>query len=153
MLYNMLTGRHAYYLQAGDVPPGTPQAQQDIVLRQMMLRGVPKLPEGVALSQECMDLLGKLLNPNPDARATLVQIVDDPWFKERLPSGALAINDHYLKLQPPTIQTDEQVKQIVARGMARAKAMREAHFLQAQGVGGQYRVGAPPRPAVPQTAQ
>ena len=152
MLYNMLTGRHAYYLQPGDVPPGTPQARQDEVLRQMMLQGVPKLPVGVSLTQECMDLLRKLLNPDSGARATVLEIVDDPWFKQRLPEGALKINDYYLNKQPQTIQTDEQVKQIVARAMMRAKALREAEFQQARGGGQQYG-RAPPRAAGPPPAQ
>lgn len=47
----------------------------------------------------------------PAARGWSLQ---DPWFGVELPPGALAMNDHYLTLEPACEQTEEEIKAVVA---------------------------------------
>ena len=54
------------------------------------------IPEQVAVSDECKALMQRLLCPDPKARICMEDILEQPWFCEALPKGALAMNDYYL---------------------------------------------------------
>lgn len=43
------------------------------------------LNPSVPVSEECLDMLRGLLNPNPEGRYTIERIMDHPWFNRKLP--------------------------------------------------------------------
>lgn len=47
------------------------------------------MPEGEKLSQECFDLLQKMLTVDPAKRISLPQIKAHPWYLMDLPDGVL----------------------------------------------------------------
>ena len=51
------------------------------------------------VSDECKDLLMRLLVANAEQRMPMEEIKLHPWFLHGLPSGALAMNEWYLKEQ------------------------------------------------------
>lgn len=58
------------------------------------------LPAEVPASDACKDLLTRLLVADPSQRISLEGILGHPWFLDALPTGALAMNDHYLSKTP-----------------------------------------------------
>lgn len=51
----------------------------------------------VCISQDCSNLLSRLLHPIPAARITMPEILTHPWFKFNLPPGLDELNDVCLK--------------------------------------------------------
>lgn len=49
-------------------------------------------PPGVLVSPPCVDLLARLLHPKCEARASMDEVAQHPWFLEDLPAGALHMN-------------------------------------------------------------
>lgn len=50
------------------------------------------VPNGVELSPELEGLLQAMLDPEPERRIPVAQILRDPWFAEGLPSGVADMN-------------------------------------------------------------
>ncbi len=46
----------------------------------------------VQVSEECKDLLKKVLMADPAQRLTIQGIMQHPWFLQDLPAGALEVN-------------------------------------------------------------
>ncbi len=51
------------------------------------------------VSAACLDLLNRLLQPNPDKRLRIEAVIRHPWFLQDLPQEALTMNLSYLALQ------------------------------------------------------
>ena len=60
-----------------------------------VVRGEYIIPDTPHVSPECIQLVQGLLEPDPDKRITLQQVMALPWFHTDLPGGALAMNDFY----------------------------------------------------------
>jgi serine/threonine-protein kinase SRK2 len=85
MLYVMLFGQYPFETQA----PGGPKMEADRRIRAMMDRIVAlqwSIPDGVEISAECRDLLGRMLVRDPDARISMAEIHKHPWFTANLPA-------------------------------------------------------------------
>jgi len=71
------------------------------------------------LSAPCADLVQRLLDPNPDTRITIPDIIQHPWHKIGLPPTASNMNDVYMQVTPETSQSDEDIKSVVSTAMKR----------------------------------
>ncbi|KIZ04694.1 Serine/threonine-protein kinase SAPK10, putative [Monoraphidium neglectum] len=95
MLYVMLFGQYPFETQV----PGGPKMEADRRIRSMMDRIVAMqwtIPDGVEISAECRQLLGRMLVRDPDDRITMGEIFRHPWFTANLPTEAVSMNDSYL---------------------------------------------------------
>ena len=64
----------------------------------------------VIVSSECLDLMKRLLKPDPCKRISLDDLLTHPWFVKKLPPHATEMNDYYLTLPvPDEHQGPEQV--------------------------------------------
>lgn len=50
------------------------------------------------LSPSVLDLLSTLLQPDPERRATIDQVLRHPWYLQDLPPGSMELNVHLLQL-------------------------------------------------------
>jgi serine/threonine protein kinase len=59
----------------------------------------PSDPQLIALdiTEECMDLLMKLLQRDPKTRYRMGQVLHHPWFLSGLPPGAMSMNTRCLR--------------------------------------------------------
>ena len=57
------------------------------------------------LSAPCADLVRRLLDPNPDTRITIPEIIKHPWHKIGLPPTAANMNDVYMQVSPDSTST------------------------------------------------
>lgn len=60
-----------------------------------VVRGEYIIPETTHVSAGCVQLVQALLEPDPEKRITLQQVLELPWFHTDLPEGALAMNQFY----------------------------------------------------------
>lgn len=56
------------------------------------------------LKEECYDLLGRLLEVDPDKRISVQQVLKHPWFTQDMPDGLQNLNDNLLQI-PLSMQT------------------------------------------------
>lgn len=113
MLYIMLYGKYPFYLPGGD---GLPRAREAREMYEQMINRKYVLHPAVSVSPECLDLLAKLLAPEPHQRITVDQITCHPWFLVGIPEKALNMNQAYLeKPLNPDCQDPEQVRRIMAQ--------------------------------------
>jgi serine/threonine-protein kinase SRK2 len=86
-------------------------------IRGMMDRIVSQpwvIPPGVEVSQECRDLLGRMLVREPDERATMEGIQKHPWFLANLPVEAVSMNDAYLRDEDYSgVQSVEDIRRLL----------------------------------------
>jgi serine/threonine-protein kinase SRK2 len=71
MLYVMLCGRYPFDIHKGCIADPTKVNW--------------KVPDGVELSPECLDLLNHMLVKDPAERLTMDGIMRHPWFRTNLP--------------------------------------------------------------------
>jgi len=72
-------------------------------LKKLLLRTLEcnfSFPEEKPVSDECKDLIRRILKPAKD-RITIEEITRHPWFVKDLPSGALGMNEN-LRLRKGT---------------------------------------------------
>ena len=62
------------------------------------------MPALQGLTEECYDLLSRLLEVDPDKRITVPQILKHPWFTQDMPEGLHNLNDNLLRI-PLSMQT------------------------------------------------
>lgn len=71
------------------------------------------------VSEECRDVLKRVLDPNPRTRMSMGQIMSHPWFLRGLPEGASTYNRGVELLDEPYIineknlQSEDDIRQIV----------------------------------------
>jgi serine/threonine-protein kinase SRK2 len=114
VLYVMLTCRYPF-LPAGDSEnEGQPKSldgrQTHILIERTMSNDFDPV-EGV--SDECNNLLCRILEPNPAKRATVSDIMASTWFRTNLAKGSDTFNDLLMKqLEDHPRLTDELVKEV-----------------------------------------
>lgn len=64
--------------------------------------------QNVAVSQDCLDMLTKVLVAEPAQRMSMEDIKCHPWFLEGLPPGALDMNEFLLKGMEPQASVGAQ---------------------------------------------
>lgn len=101
MLYVMLFGRYPFDSPANQTPG---RAHEIIQMLDKMVNKNYVIPENVRISTECLDLLQKMLNPDPNARLTMEGIMAHPWFVTNLPPEAATMNTTYLAMGPASGQ-------------------------------------------------
>ena len=70
-------------------------------------------------SPELKHLLGRMLTPDPQQRATLGEIFNDVWFCTDLPEPAQSLNDRCISMgHQAGHQSEEQVRSIWQAGRA-----------------------------------
>eukprot|EP00798_Chlamydomonas_sp_ICE-L_P006402 gene6402-3016_t len=114
ILAYMVLGYHPF------VGPGIESLESRKMQMQVMahvVEGKLQLPVGgiEGVSQEVIDLLKQMLNPDPKSRITVKEIMTKPWFVQNLPEGAQIMNEMYLKcpVNKPR-QTAEDLASILA---------------------------------------
>ena len=107
ILYTMLYGRHPF------------DASNKQYARKVV-SGDYTIPASENVSAECVALIRQLLNPCPEQRIPLSEILQQPWFRTALPSGALAMNDFYCNFSVPL----DQVSTVPC-----CKAIKHLHLL------------------------
>jgi serine/threonine protein kinase len=63
-----------------------------------------KVPDGVELSPECLDLLDRMLVRDPAQRLTMEGVLGHPWFLNNLPEKVRTLQ-HMQKAQRPALRT------------------------------------------------
>ena len=66
-----------------------------------MLRCDYSIPDSPQVSEDCKDLIRRLIVQEPSARATIADVLRHPFFLRALPKGALNINNDCLEAQVP----------------------------------------------------
>lgn len=76
----------------------------------------------VEVSPDCIDIIDRLLCPDPEERITMQEILEHPWFLTRLPEGALSLNDAVDPVDDKLVSADPRVpkKSILKRILAHA---------------------------------
>ena len=112
MLYTMLFCRYPFER------PGDEEDKQRGFQRvlERILRVEYELPASRPVSPACGALLARILVADPASRATVADIMADPWFTAGLPDDAARMNEECLKLRPhdhPGYQTVDAIRAIV----------------------------------------
>lgn len=68
--------------------PQVSESQRSHMMLERMEHEKYPMPPHVIISMECMDLLRRLLKPDPAQRITLEGILQHPWFLKKLPPHA-----------------------------------------------------------------
>lgn len=63
---------------------------------QRILKVDYQFPQNVPLSEDCKDLLSRLLVADPAQRITLLEILRHPWYLEALPPGVAEMNEELI---------------------------------------------------------
>jgi len=95
--------------------PGMVNSPSDFILMLEQMVGCRyEIPEELGLSEDCKDLLRRMLLPEPHKRITTEGILDHPWFNTNLPPEAATMNDRCLLLPPlPGVPCPEVIWQMV----------------------------------------
>jgi serine/threonine-protein kinase SRK2 len=107
MLYVMLVGAYPF-----ERPEDKADAQKLQKMIQRILHVDYAVPQHVKLSEECRDLLRRVLVADPTKRISLDEVYSHPWYAKNLPPGVREMNDRPQPL-PEGLQTVEQVTAIV----------------------------------------
>lgn len=85
-----------------------------ILMLEQMVGCRYEIPEELGLSEDCKDLLRRMLLPEPHKRITTEDILEHPWFNTNLPPEAATMNDRCLLLPPlPGVPCPEVIRQMV----------------------------------------
>jgi serine/threonine protein kinase len=134
MLYNMLTGRHAFMQ---NLPKDVAKDQDGAKLMyQQTLKGCPPIPEGFCVSEPCLNLLKQLLMPDPQQRITMEGIMAHPWFLQGLNPSMRDLSLQYATEQVGAAagarggagQSELEIAAVVDAALAAARAKRQQQF-------------------------
>mmetsp|Transcript_33756 Transcript_33756/g.85431 ORF Transcript_33756/g.85431 Transcript_33756/m.85431 type:complete len:539 (-) Transcript_33756:1450-3066(-) len=131
VLYVMLCGGHPFL---GFEDCRMKKHAQVMKLIENSVNGRLMWPEGSSPSPLAVDLIRHVLVSKPNERYKISDILQHPWFLEKLPPGALVLNDAYLsmKISPSEArQTPEAIKQIVRA----AVSVNSTEGMDRQGLG------------------
>jgi serine/threonine-protein kinase SRK2 len=107
MLYVMLVGAYPF-----ERPEDKHDNQKLQKMIQRILHVDYAVPSHIRVSDDCKDLLKKVLVADPAKRITVEGIYNHPWYCKNLPPGVKEMNDRPQPL-PDGLQTVEQVTAIV----------------------------------------
>ena len=79
------------------------------------------------LSQECLELLSRLLDVDPEARIAVPEILRHPWFLQHLPPKLAELNTQVMRLPLSLLedrckQSEQQIAQLASLAMKVARA-------------------------------
>lgn len=121
ILYILLYGKYPFDVQAG---ASMPKAKEVLQMLDKMVNRKYVLHEKVKVSKECLDLLHKLLAPEPQERITIEQIVKHPWFVTNLPADAQSMNQRWLDTPfPPDHQSPDDIRVMLEQAKTRGNAV------------------------------
>eukprot|EP01026_Neomeris_dumetosa_P009200 TRINITY_DN13074_c0_g1_i6.p2 TRINITY_DN13074_c0_g1~~TRINITY_DN13074_c0_g1_i6.p2 ORF type:complete len:280 (-),score=20.17 TRINITY_DN13074_c0_g1_i6:414-1139(-) len=103
LLYIMLAKRY----------PFDPARHSLLDLCERIRRGDYRFPPKLAISEDVKDLIAGLLNPNPQQRFTLKEIINHKWIQEDLPLNWEWYTTHSSHTEGWGEQTDEEIKQLI----------------------------------------
>jgi serine/threonine-protein kinase SRK2 len=123
MLYVMLVGAYPF-----ERPEDKHDNQKLQKMIQRILHVDYAIPSHVRLSDDCRDLLKRVLVADPAKRLTIDGIYDHPWYAKNLPPGVREMNE---RPQPPPegLQTKEEIARIVTVRIYGARKARRAALL------------------------
>jgi len=107
MLYVMLVGAYPFERQEDK---GNPQKLQAMITR--ILKVEYTIPSYVKISDECRDMMQKILVAEPEKRITVDGIKRHPWFLKDLPPGVAEMNNHLPNVDAD-LQPVEDIERIV----------------------------------------
>lgn len=110
VLYVMLTGSYPFERTEDKKDP---QRLQRMIQR--ILSVDYKFPQRVTISAELQDLFPKILNPDPEKRITIPEILEHPWFCTNLPKGVKEMNA-MMMVPVSGYQTEEEIIEILKAG-------------------------------------
>lgn len=113
LLYTMLVGIYPFMLPT-PLDGAQNTAQQAAALHQLMVKKQYTIPANLSLSAGCLQLLGRLLEPDPAQRLTMQGLLQDPWFREGLPPAATRMTSQWLAQPPVCCQSEAQLKEVIA---------------------------------------
>jgi serine/threonine protein kinase len=88
--------------------------QEFIAMLEQMVGCQYEIPDSFGLSEDCKDLLRRMLMPEPHKRISTEDILAHRWFNTNLPPEAATMNDRCLQLAPlPGVPDPETIRQIV----------------------------------------
>ncbi|KAK9810659.1 hypothetical protein WJX73_008061 [Symbiochloris irregularis] len=87
--------------------------------REQARQGLCSFPDQVPVSSEFRDLIRRMLNPDPDQRATIAEVLQHPWTRKDMPEDVLDMNASCLQLKGQTAgsQTPEEIQALVMEAM------------------------------------
>eukprot|EP00798_Chlamydomonas_sp_ICE-L_P014034 gene14034-19972_t len=89
MLYVMLFGSYPFKSSKKD---SQTEAQQNLsIMNQILAMEILTIPQGSKISGECRDLLHRMI-VDKDKRIKMEDLLQHPWFTEKLPPNALIMN-------------------------------------------------------------
>lgn len=91
MLYAMLFGKFPFAC-ASQLSRACSEEMQE--LHSAEVSGGLRLPEDIPVSQQCADLLRRMLVADPSQRATLAEVLEHEWYTTDLPEEEAHINDN-----------------------------------------------------------
>ncbi|GIL70724.1 hypothetical protein Vretimale_3824 [Volvox reticuliferus] len=107
MLYVMLVGAYPF-----ERPEDKHDNQKLQKMIQRILHVDYHIPSSVRTSEDCRDLLSKILVADPSKRITIEEIYNHPWYLKGLPPGVREMNDR-MQAQPEGLQSKEEIKRLV----------------------------------------
>lgn len=115
MLYVMLFGGYPF-----DIPPSRDPGRQHEILQmyEKMVNQRYYIPRETNITEECLDLLRRMLLPEPSARLSMEAIMAHPWFVKNLPPEAVDMVTKYLALPPAAGQQSiDAIKRVIAEAI------------------------------------
>jgi serine/threonine-protein kinase SRK2 len=72
---------------------------------------------GCTITDECRDLIQKLLVAEPSQRLTIAGIFQHKWFLHDLPVGATTMNDRFVQAKPdgPGFQPLRSIEEVLSK--------------------------------------
>lgn len=111
-------GVFLYVMMIGAYPFEKPEDRRARDKLQRMIQRIVNvdysIPSAAKMSEDCKDLLRKILVRNPKERITMEGVQAHKWFKKNLPKGAQEMNNH-LKQQKNGLQSVEEITQILEK--------------------------------------
>ena len=111
MLYVMLFGQYPFEaVHQGQV--ANTQRVQTMMNRILQMQW--SIPGNVDISDDCRDLLSRMMVADPGSRLSMQQIQRHPWFVANLPPDALLMNENFLhNTDYSGVQTVEAIQDII----------------------------------------
>jgi serine/threonine-protein kinase SRK2 len=113
LLYVMLCGSYPFRRREDDAKNSA--AKMDALLNRIKAVDY-SFPSHVNISDGAKGLVRTMLVGDPSQRATIKDIMDDPWFREGLSPEVLSFNDSLVeqsKGEPVTVEIEEEIARIV----------------------------------------
>jgi len=113
MLYAMLAGQYPFERPEDKAKGVTEQQKLQNVMKRILAVDY-KFPKHLKVSDDCRDLMDKVLMRDPNKRLTLQGIQAHPFYTKGLPKNFFAVNEQLKKAGlPPGLQSLESIDSII----------------------------------------